>query len=82
MVSFVFEAGSRPTLELTPVLARPLTARFKIMGGLDIADRSRPQSGIMSFLPENLMGLKAGLETRPGADGESVKVTYQPPPKA
>lgn len=56
---------------VNPALARPLIARFKVLAGLDIAERRRPQDG--------RIGLRVGrrqvdlrVSTLPSSDGEKL----------
>ncbi len=71
----------RPLLELPPSSASAVTSRIKIMAGLDIAVKRRPQDGRSAIVVD---GQRVGVRvsTLPAADGEKVVLRLLDPRSA
>jgi type IV pilus assembly protein PilB len=61
---------------LEPALLAPITSRLKIMAGLDIAEKRKPQDGRISFQAAGEGGQKRDIDIRtsvlPGSHGETI----------
>ena len=61
---------------LEPTLLAPMTSRLKIMAGLDIAEKRKPQDGRISFRAHDPDGRARDIDIRtsvlPGSHGETI----------
>jgi len=71
------------TEELPYDLANRLISRIKVMGGMDIAERRKPQDGSFSFVPQTLDLTIDGVNVRanilPVVNGEKAVLRLLPP---
>ncbi len=71
------------TEELPYDLANRLISRIKVMGGMDIAERRKPQDGSFSFVPQTLDLTIDGVNVRanilPVVNGEKAVMRLLPP---
>ena len=61
---------------LEATLLAPMTSRLKIMAGLDIAEKRKPQDGRISFVAHDASGQTRSIDIRtsvlPGSHGETI----------
>ena len=83
IVRFRVDGMLLKTEELPYDLANRLISRIKVMGGMDIAERRKPQDGSFAFTPQSLDLTMDGVNVRanilPVVNGEKAVLRLLPP---
>jgi type IV pilus assembly protein PilB len=71
-VRFRIDGVLRETASLDVALLGPLTSRLKIMAGLDIAEKRKPQDGRIAFRTSEGREIDVRTSVLPGSHGETI----------